>query len=182
MLRSAVPCLLACFLAIAGCGSGTDTGVAAGAGGGTSSSGTGGGDAPHIVPPPAGPAKAPDGTGSVSFAIRRVFVGDTDRDGALDVENGWKGFGYDIDGLNSSEISPGLCKLLPGAPKSVAADGHGGIDNAFGHMLLPIFRGIASDFSTQLNDAIAGGAPTTLITLDALGAGTDYNPVTARIY
>src|ERR1700733_13064616 len=75
-----------------------------------STTGTGMGGTPTMANPPGPPAmNPPDGTGNVPFAIGQLYLGDTDRctppagsascDGAPDSLNGWKQYGFDIDGL-----------------------------------------------------------------------------------
>jgi hypothetical protein len=68
------------------------------------------------------------------------------------------------------------------SPKNVYPDGTNGIDNSWGKLVLPIVLGVASDFSTQANAQITAGKATTLFTLRKLGAGTDYNPLSAAQY
>lgn len=180
MIRGFFTALLVCFsVTLAACGSGGDTGDAGSASG---SGGSGPPAEPDAVPPPPGPAKAPDGTGSVTFAIRKLFLGGFDRNGTPDPENGWKQYGYNVDGLNSTELSTGLCKPFEGAPESLAADGPGGIDNSFGHHIEPVFRGIAMGFEDEVNLEIEEGGVNMLITIDALGADADYNPLSSRLY
>lgn len=139
----------------------------------------------HAEPPDAGPAKAADGTGSATFAISKVFIGDTDLDGTPDLANGWKSFGFDLDGQVSSTIGSfaDLCQPTAfGTAKAVHLDGHDGIDNAFGKGILPIIKGLASDFADRANTSLASGGPTLLFDLEKLGGGSEYNPLSGRLY
>jgi hypothetical protein len=96
---------------------------------------------------------------------------------------GWRALGCNIDGLASNEHSTNVCVPVAGAnPKAVKTDGNGGADNSFGENLLPIFVGLASDFSTRVNEAFAQGMPTTLLVLRQVGSGPTYFPVEARAY
>lgn len=141
-----------------------------------------GGSGGGVQPPDPGPVSPPDGTGSSVFAVRRLFLGDTDPDGTPN-PNAWKQYGYDLDGHISTATSTGLCKPRDNAPpKNVYPDGANGIDNAFGKNIMPIFLGIASDFSTNVNAAIAQGEGTVLLDLENLGAGSSYNPLLSRYY
>jgi hypothetical protein len=79
---------------------------------GADSSGTGGSAPPgvHAAPPHAGPAHAPDGQGSATFAISRLFLGDADPGGKPDVAGGWKHWGFDLDGVISAQTPDGQCR------------------------------------------------------------------------
>src|SRR5262245_56424278 len=72
----------------------------------TGSTSTGSGGAPActpVEPPPPGPPQAPDGAGTTTFAITRLYLGDTDPDGTPDLDGGWMRYGYDLD-----DIAPDL--------------------------------------------------------------------------
>jgi hypothetical protein len=152
----------------------------------TSGNGGSGGDgppAPHAEPPAQGPMKAPDGTGSTTFAISKLYLGDTDPDGTPDKVNGWKKFGYDLDGKISTASSTDLCKPRNNAnKKDVYPDGDEGIDNSFGKRILQIILGIASDAPSKINDGIKAGKFTIMLDMQKLGTGADYNPVLTRLY
>src|SRR5689334_17412348 len=92
----------------AGCGSDAVGPGAGGSGGGGGNPTTGSGT--HATPPAPGPTKPGDGTGSVTMAISKLYLGDTKRDGSPDAVNGWKEYGYDLDGVISTATSTGLCK------------------------------------------------------------------------
>jgi hypothetical protein len=127
---------------------------------------------------------APDGSGSVTFAVSKYFFGDTDRDGTPDKVHGWSRFGFDLDGdISTACTTNTLCLPIDGAlAKNVFPDGQDGIDNSFGKFVVPILLGVASDFSVKANVALLAGGATLLIDLEKLGAGTDYAPLTARLY
>lgn len=108
-------------------------------------------------------------TSTKTFAVRRLFLGETRRDGAFD-ELAWKEFGFNLDGKVTSNTSTDRCTRRVGTPSSIQTDGTGGIDNAFGASLNLLFRawlGVPS-VSQSANDAIAGGESTTLITVVGL--------------
>lgn len=166
--------------AAAGCG-GTDV---QGSGGSSSASGTGGGaNVPHAAPPPPGPSMPPDGASSVTFAVKKLYLGDYDRDGKTDKANGWKQYGFDLDGKISTATSKDLCKPRNNAPaSSVYPDGKDGIDNSFGKNILPIILGLSANASSSINDSITKGSFTIMLDMQKLGAGKDYNPLTTKLY
>ena len=138
---------------------------------------------PTVPPSPTSGASPADGTGSVTFAISKLYLGDTDPDGTSDKLNGWKQFGYNIDGLCSSASSTDLCKPADNASHAnVYPDGNGGIDNAFGEFILPIILSVASDASARVNQSIAGGDATVLFEMQKLGTSTDYTPLNVSVF
>lgn len=147
-----------------------------------SSSSTGGG-VEHAVPPGPPALTPPDGAGLTTFAISKILMGDTLPDGTPDKANGWKSYGYDIDGDISTPTSTNLCKPRKNAsPSSVYPDGNLGADNSYGRNILPIMLGVAADGPNQTNTAIANGRWTGMFSVDKLGAGATYNPLLVRYY
>jgi hypothetical protein len=117
------------------------------------------------------------------LAVDRIYYGDTDFDNTPDQTNGWKQYGFDLDGKISTATSTDLCIPLNNAPvKNVYPDGTNGIDNSFGRNLLPIFLGLVPSFSTQANAGLTGGKSTLLIKLGALGAAADQSPIVTKVY
>ena len=121
----------------------------------------------EIPPPP------PDGgaaSGDVStFAIQTLFLGEAPADGGAPSSRAWKAFGYDLDGLITTEASTNVCTLAA-APPSHQLDGENGIDNAWGATLLPIFQA-AFDFpklSADVSDTIDSGSWTLQIQVTGL--------------
>jgi hypothetical protein len=166
-----------------GGGAGGDSGSDASVTGDTGVASDAGGSALHAEPPPQGPSNPSDGLADTTIAISKLFLGDTDRDGTPDTANGWKNYGFDIDGKISTAASTDLCQPRGGAAaKNVYPDGANGIDNSFGKLIVPIIAGIASDFATKANDALAAGGATSLFTLRTLGSGASYNPLVSAIY
>lgn len=142
---------------------------------------------PEIIPgrpPAAGGVKAPkDADANVTYAISKLFLGGTNRDGTSNKSTGWKQYGFNLDSKVSTEGSKDVCKPRPGAvPKNVLPDGNNGIDNSFGHNVLPLILAAASDAETSINDSIKEGSFTIMIDVEHLGADKDYNPLTARLY
>ncbi|WP_437593986.1 hypothetical protein [Sorangium sp. So ce1000] len=132
-------------------------------------------------PPAPGPEQAGDG-GGVAFAIDRLFLGETDRDGKK-VAGSWKQYGFNLDGKVSSTVSQDLCKPVDDtAPSEVYPDGVDGIDNSFGNKLVSLIANLLSDPSTRVSDAIGNGDFTVILKVDGLGEQASYNPLTAKLY
>src|SRR6185437_6077318 len=110
---------------------------------------------------------APDGTGTTVFAISKLYLGDTDWNGTPDPD-AWKQYGYDIDGLPPG--SSQHCKPVAGASPLVQEEGPGGVQNSWGHNIVPLFAlGFEPGFSTRINANIAYGGFTVLFALSQLG-------------
>lgn len=170
--------------AVVNCGNSAET--TGGSGGGTTTSSTttsSSSGGVHQEPPPAGPMAAPDGTGSVTFAISKLYLGDTDPDGTPDPNNGWKNYGYDLDGKISTATSTDLCQPVNNAPvKDVYPDGTNGLDNSFGKNILQIIIGLSSSAPQAVNDSIASGSFTIMLDMQQLGTKADYNPMVTQLY
>ena len=79
--------------------------------------------------PPPRPA-SPDGNGPEAFyALRNIQIV---QDG-----NRWKTIGYDLDGLDTQDVSDPV-ECTPGMGRDPETDGEGGVDNAFGHLITPL--------------------------------------------
>jgi len=105
------------------------------------------------------------------FAIDKLFLGDTDPDGTNSPTNGWKHYGFDLDGVTSTKESTGLCQPTAGGSKgAVYPDGYDGRDNSFGKNILPIILGLASDYSTLVNQDIQSGKFTYMLAIEGVGA------------
>jgi hypothetical protein len=172
-------CCFSSLLLAVGLGAACSSGIES-----TATTTTGADPPTHAEPPDAGPAKAADGTGTTTFAISRLFLGNVDLDGTPDPVNGWKSFGFDLDGkISTLGNFAELCQPAGGsAAKAVHLDGKNGIDNAFGKSILPILRGISPNFADTVNKDLAAGGPTLLFDLEKLGGGSEYNPLSGRLY
>ena len=168
---------------------GTTSGTSNGTGGMTGEPTTGATDTGDttggeggVRPPEPGPMIAPDGDGVV-LAISRFFIGNTDRDGTPNQEDGWRQYGYDLDHTISDAGSTDVCLPRAGAdPGMVYPDGDDGIDNNFGKLILPILLDISADLGAQQDDTVMDGEYTLLFDLQQLGTGADYNPLLTRHY
>jgi len=113
--------------------------------------------------PPSGAAPPPTGTTPHDYAIRQLFMGDTDRTGVTSAA-AWQSFGYNLDNLVTTREASDVCTLAPGASKATQTDGIGGIDNSFGENILPILiTTTGSDFGAKIDDELAGGTFTDLV-------------------
>jgi hypothetical protein len=158
---------------LAACGSSTDT---------SASSSGGPGDQAGAQPPAPGPNKPADGADNTVLAIHELYLGDTDRAGNKS-ENAWKQFGYNLDNKISTKDSTDLCKPAKGGVASkIYPDGENGIDNAFGHTLVPLIGSLSADFSTSVNDNLEKGSFTVMFDLQKLGGDADYNPIVTNLY
>lgn len=154
----------------AGGATGGASGTTGGAGGMTSSTGgvaggTGGTTTSSTLSTMTLPAE------SDSLALQVLRIGDTLPNGNPSAI-AWKQYGVNIDGKVSTAQSVDLCKPVMGAtPSAVYPDGDNGIDNGFGKNILPIMTSLASDFSTQVNDAIAQGRHTFMLRIQGISPG-----------
>jgi len=139
------------------------------------------------VRPPLRPEAAPAGDGEgTMYAITRFDIGARSASG---VESGdaWQAFGYDLDELITVDDFDNHCTAAAGAnPSNVFPDGPGGIDNAFGKLLLPILRFAANssngEVEDSINDALGGATSGLLIHLRNMGTEANYDPIDAYIY
>src|SRR5262249_17910400 len=113
----------------------------------------------------------------------KLFLGDTNPDGSPNVVNGWRQYGFNIDGVVSDPSSTGLCQPYAGALKDkVYQDGNAGIDNSFGENILPALLAINPHLSQQVSAGIQSGQFTLLFKLDGLGPSADYDPIATKLY
>lgn len=99
-----------------------------------------------------------------SYAVRTVFLGDTDRAG-VPTKDAWKSYGENIDGLVTTKTDTNVCKRVGGADSAKQEDGIGGIDNGFGRTVLGFILGLVPTPSKTSNDGIAKGGRTMMLNL-----------------
>ena len=157
--------------------------------GGSGAGNAGGGSAepePGQPPPPAEGAPAGDGSAPRSFAVTHLYVGDRAFGAASPSPDAWKGFGYDVDHEHTISSFSGHCSPVGGASAvNVFPDGNDGIDNAFGKVLLPIFKTVAAttgDFEMLVNGPIEGGEHSMVFDLAGLGPEQSYAPVASSFF
>ena len=186
-LAAGVSSLFILFAASCGGKEETATTGSTSAGTGGSSSTTsgagGGGDTGTHAQPPAPPGAMPaDGMSNVTFAIKKLYLGDTDRGGNKS-KDAWKQFGYDIDGHISTAASTDLCKPQGKAKAATLyPDGKDGIDNSFGKNILTVLESITTDVSVKVNESVTKGQFTVILDMQKLGPGADQNPIQSRLY
>jgi hypothetical protein len=129
--------------------------------------GSGGlGGASSLVPPPDPDAPIATG-GPITFAIDRLYFGDTDWLGNSSTA-GWKEIGLNLDGWVSTATSTQHCTLFPGSVSAILkTDGTAGRDNSFGSNVLPLVHSLRADWSAEVNEGIANGAFTWLFHMEA---------------
>jgi hypothetical protein len=121
-------------------------------------------------PPP--PANDPKTT--VTLALNKLFLGETDRNGEADV-NAWKSYGYNLDGIISTKTGTNHCAPKPGIPKSkIQTDGNDGIDNSFGSNLIPIIQNLAGNPTEAITETLTDGSFTLILNLKDSGADQLY--------
>ena len=177
------------FCLSVGCGS-SDTGEAAattatssasGGGGGAGGAGGAGGQGGQ-----GGSGGAPGCTNGddVVLTVDKFYLGNEDFEDQPAPE-GWRQFGHDLDGLTTATVDDFTEHCLPATganPETQLIDGDSGIDNSFGHNMLPTLLGLVPDFTVQLNDTILNGESTVMFKLDELGPGADQDPVVTKLY
>ena len=161
------------ILALAACFA---TGAAVDACGGTtfSEAGLDGGSPPDAAAGEAGDATT-DGTTTGprfdepltvfgAYAVRTIFLGETDRSG-VPTKDAWKEYGENLDGLVTTRTSTDVCRRVGGADSSKQEDGNGGIDNSFGRTVLGFILGLVPTPSKTTNDQLAAGGRTMMLNL-----------------
>jgi hypothetical protein len=96
-----------------------------------------------------------------NYAIKQLFLGDTDRSGIAS-STAWQAYGQNLDGLVTNSTSTNVCTLVAGAGKQVQDDGNAGIDNSWGENVLPLFTELDSSFSMGVNEEISAGLFTSM--------------------
>ncbi len=153
---------------------------------GSSGSATGIPSGANAVPPaPSGsPTKS---TATHNFAIHNLYLGDdtpylatgvvspTAADYPPSVGNvAWETIGYNLDGLDSTSTSTNVC-TPSGSSKLQQVDGVGGIDNAFGHIIVAGLADLGMNLSQVVSEKIASGS----FTIEIDTTGLDATQATA---
>ena len=115
------------------------------------------------------PDTTPPSNVTRTFALRQIFLGDTTRDGTPR-SDAWKAYGLDLDGKTTAASSTGVCARAPGAPSNYQVDGIGGIDNAFGAVIVPLLQSAASlsGLSSAVTDLYQSGTLTLQVSTKGL--------------
>ena len=111
--------------------------------------------------PPLRPAM-PDGDGPEAFyALRNIQI--------VQDRNRWQTIGYDLDGLDTQDISdPVECTPNDGDPET---DGVGGVDNAFGHLITPLLLAAEPEIERQGQRNETNGLGAVLLRVTGWNAG-----------
>jgi hypothetical protein len=119
-----------------------------------------------------------DGTGTVTLAFKSLLLGDANPDGGGPEPDAWKLYGYNIDGVPPGNLAA-FCIPAAGASASlVHQEGINGIENAFGHLVLPLLESTCTSSLCQ-TDPLAEFRP--LLSIDGLGSGSNYDPLFAQV-
>ena len=130
-------------------------------------------------PPSPGSMQPADGTGTVTFALSSILWGDRDPDGTPDPD-AWKQYGYNIDGVAPGNFAAFCRPVQGGSATLVHEEGIDGTENAFGHIVLPLLQPM--DPQTCNSTCCSVFQPfTVLLSLDQLGTGASYDPLSARV-
>jgi hypothetical protein len=100
--------------------------------------------------------------------------------------NGWKEFGFDLDGVctsvDDSIKNVGTCRRAPEANQDFLVDGDRCRDNNFGHHVVQLLVVSSEGFEQRLNDGIFEGGDTWLIRIDDLDSGPNDPYAPAKLY
>jgi hypothetical protein len=144
-------------ISMAGVGCSSSSGSGSSSSGGSSGSDTCANAANNCVVQPPAPSGGTPTSASHNYAVRTLYLGDTDRTGVTSA-GAWEAYGYNLDNLVTTKTSTDVCTLAAGASKTTQVDGNGGIDNSFGENILPIVITTAgSDAAQEINTAIDEG-------------------------
>lgn len=115
------------------------------------------------LPPQRPTGAATKSTAEHTYALKTLFMGDTDRDLVLST-TAWRKYGFNLDGKVSTKDSTDLCTPFMSAAKDTQVDGENGIDNAFGSRIVPIIQAsVNKEISKTLSDTLAKGTFTVII-------------------
>jgi hypothetical protein len=107
----------------------------------------------------------PPSTALLTLRLDTLNLGDLDTSGAKS-PSAWRSVGYDLDGLCTTNVPTTFgCRRVAPAPASVLLDGNDGIDNGFGHTILPLLEPFAPSPSKS-----AGGKSYLQLAADGGGA------------
>ena len=98
-----------------------------------------------------------------NYAVRKVYLGDSDRKGVASGD-AWRAYGFDLDGKKTATKDDASCKNANGT----VADGDDGIDNAFGSKILPLVTTVQKDVGKTTNDIIENGTATIMISVKGI--------------
>src|SRR6185312_3714582 len=111
-----------------------------------------------------------------AFAVSQLAFGDGN--------NGeWKSLGFNIDGQSWTSTSTTHCKPNDGAdPNTAFPNGNNGIDNSFGHNLLPIIVGVDPTLVSDTNNGLMNGIFSVLLKMYCLPTSGDVDGMTTKLF
>ena len=131
-------------------------------------------------PPPPGPMQPADGTGTVTLALTSLLGGGTGLDGGSDT-TGWELYGYNIDGVAPGNPAAFCVPAAGGSASLVHQEGPNGIENAFGHLVLPLLEPVVTDVCLGCGPPDPLDTFRPLLSLEKLGSASSYDPVSAQV-
>lgn len=116
------------------------------------------------------------------FAVNELFLGDRTFT-KVKSPNAWMDFGFNLDGLNTTNDFSMHCKPYNGGSTASFQDGTNGRDNSFGRNIRPVLEPLLPDsIDNMANQAISSGSFTEIFTFEKLGMMPDMDPLVARMY
>ncbi|NUP06007.1 MAG: hypothetical protein HOW73_08110 [Polyangiaceae bacterium] len=113
------------------------------------------------------------------LAIDQLLVGDILHPEGWPSPYAWKQYGANIDDdTTSNDYTMHCTPNSGGSAQQAFLDGNDGIDNSFGHNLLPVFAGLSAD----VNSSITSGNVGYLFDLVGLTADANQADITTRFY
>jgi hypothetical protein len=143
--------------------------------------GDAGGPSDAGMPPTRGGATTTSATATL-FAVHHLWLGDSLADSTFSLPEAgvkpWSTFGYNIDGLITTQYSTDVCTLdkAAGATAVKQVDGVDGIDNSFGENILSTIAAAIPMLSETVSGSITSGSFDVLIgTVGLTGSPTQTN-------
>lgn len=137
---------------------------------------------------PSGDASPSDAGGSITFAIRRFFIGMVDPATEDNDPDAWRDFGFDYDGECTTREQSGLnesatCLRPTGANEIALEDGDECRDNLGGHLLSESLLVMDSSFEKKMHNGTWNATkPTILLQIEDLDEGPDDPYAPGRLY
>jgi len=121
----------------------------------------------------------PDG---LIVAMNHIYAGDKDPNGTTS-STAWEQYGLNIDGLNTTNNFAGHCQPNSGGtPSQAFLNGNAGIDNSFGHNIVPLLGTVAQGWSDNINMNITAGDAGYFFDLVGATIMPDQTGITTRFY
>lgn len=131
---------------------------------------------------------APSGGETLTYAVRRFFLGTFDPETDVIALDTWRKFGFDWDGecttkLQSEQNASDTCKRPPTANAASLEDGDECRDNTAGHLLAEVLGFVDQNFELKAhNNTRSGTDPTIILQIDDVDDGPDDSYAPGRLY